>query len=456
MKIIIVGMGQTGTLLASLLSRENHDVTIVDNNKATVEAVTDKYSVSGVCGSGASQSVLLQAGADTADVIIALLPSDEANLMTCMTAKNIGTRYAALRLKSPEFADDRDYLLKQFGIDYIVNPKRDTANEIIRQIGLPGLAKADAFFSADVVLLRVDIEQGNPLIGKKLMETRGIFDTEMLIGAVKRGGEVYIPNGSFVINEGDTVNIILPYSSVSKLVTTLGMLRKPVKSVFIVGGGTTGFYLAEKLIADGKCVSILECDKKRCKELSEQLPKASVSYVEEIDSDILTEEGIGSADVCVSLTGEDEKNLVISLFAWSCGVGSIITKVNLPSYERLLNKVNIDTTISPTVISTDMLMRFVRNVTVYNEKGNDIRRIYSIAGGLAEAIEFVAYDDCKFKGVPLKSPEFKLKKGIILAAVTRGNKVIIPNGDTAIQPGDDVIVIAKSGHRLNILNDIFA
>lgn len=456
MKIIIVGMGQTGTLLASLLSRENHDVTIVDNDKAKVEAVTDKYSVSGVCGSGASQSVLLQAGADTADVIIALLPSDEANLMTCMTAKNIGTRYAALRLKSPEFANDRDYLLKQFGIDYIVNPKRDTANEIIRQIGLPGLAKADAFFSADVVLLRVDIEQGNPLIGKKLMETRGIFDTEMLIGAVKRGGEVYIPNGSFVINEGDTVNIILPYSSVSKLVTTLGMLRKPVKSVFIVGGGTTGFYLAEKLIADGKRVSILECDKKRCKELSEQLPKASVSYVEEIDSDILTEEGIGSADVCVSLTGEDEKNLVISLFAWSCGVGSIITKVNLPSYERLLNKVNIDTTISPTVISTDMLMRFVRNVTVYNEKGNDIRRIYSIAGGLAEAIEFVAYDDCKFKGVPLKSPEFKLKKGIILAAVTRGNKVIIPNGDTAIQPGDDVIVIAKSGHRLNILNDIFA
>ncbi|MGN0648865.1 MAG: TrkA C-terminal domain-containing protein, partial [Oscillospiraceae bacterium] len=163
-----------------------------------------------------------------------------------------------------------------------------------------------------------------------------------------------------------------------------------------------------------------------------------------------------SADVCVSLTGEDEKNLVISLFAWSCGVGSIITKVNLPSYERLLNKVNIDTTISPTVICADILMRFVRNVTVYNEKGNDIRRIYSIAGGLAQAIEFVAYDDCKLKGVPLKAPEFRLKKGILIAAVTRGDKVFIPNGDTVIQPGDDVIVIAKSGNRLNILNDIFA
>ncbi|MGN0651251.1 MAG: NAD-binding protein, partial [Oscillospiraceae bacterium] len=299
MKIIIVGMGQTGTLLASRLSCENHDVTIVDSDRARVEAVTDKYSVSGVCGSGASQSVLLQAGADTADVVISLLPSDEANLMTCMTAKNIGTRYAALRLKSPEFGSDKEYLQKQFGIDYIVNPMRDTANEIIRQIGLPGLAKADAFFSADVVLLRIDIEQGNPLIGRKLLESRGIFDTEMLIGAVKRGNEVFIPNGSFVIESGDTVNIILPYSGVSKLFTALGMLRKPVKSVFIVGGGATGLYLAERLISDGKRVTILECDKKRCKELSELLPKATVSYVEEIDSDILTEEGIGKADVCV-------------------------------------------------------------------------------------------------------------------------------------------------------------
>lgn len=456
MKVIIVGLGKTGMLLADTLSREYHDVTVVDSDKKKVEEATDKYSVSGVVGSGASQNILMKAGADTADVVVALTPSDEANLMTCMTAKKAGTRFATLRLTSPEFGSDRDYLLKEFGIDYIVNPKRDTAVEIFRQIGLPGLVKADAFFSKEVVMLRVDTDAGSPLAGKSLKDVRGIFDTEMLVGTVRRGDKVYVPDGGFVIEEGDVVDVISPSSSVEKIVTKLGLIRKPVKSVFIVGGGTTGVYLAEKLIGDGKSVTILECDKERCMELSERLPKAKIACAEGIDSDVLIEEGIRNADVCVSLTGEDEKNLVISLFAWSSGVSSIITKVNQPSYERLLNKVKIDTTISPTVISADMLMRFIRNVTVYNEKGNDIHRIYSIAGGLAEAIEFIAYDDCKLRGVELKSPQFKLKKGLLLGAIIRGSEVIIPNGSTAIESGDYVIVIAKAGHRLNILNDIFA
>lgn len=455
MKIIIVGLGKTGTLLSDMLSRENHDVTVVDSSKEKVEAVTDKYSVSGVTGSGASQSVLIRAGAETADVIVSLLPSDEANLMTCMTAKKIGTRYAVLRLESPEFANDRKYLTEQFGIDYMINQKRDTANTISRQIGLPGLAKADAFFSSDAVMLRLEIEGNSPLAGKALKDTRGTFESDVLIGAVKRGEKVYIPDGNFVIENGDTVSVIIPYSSVGKLTTTLGITRKPVKNVFIVGGGDTGMYLAEKLISDGRHVTVLDSDKERCVELTEKLPKATVAFVEDIDSEILTEEGIGKADVCVSLTGSDEKNLVISLFAWSCGLSSIITKVNLPSYEKLLNKVRIDTTISPTVISTDMLMRFIRNVTVFNEKGNDIRRIHSIAGGLAEAIEFIAYDDCRKIGVSFRSLDFGLKKGLLIAAIIRNGKVIIPNGDSSIQSGDNVIVIAKTGHGLNILNDIF-
>lgn len=455
MKIIIVGLGKTGMLLADMLSKENHDVTVVDSDKKTVEAATDKYSVSGVCGSGASQSVMLKAGADTADVIVVLTPSDETNLMVCMLAKKLGTRYAALRLQSPEFVADRDYICKQFGIDYIVNPKRDTAMEINRQIGLPGIVKSVAFFSTDVVMLRIDIDSGNPLAGKTLKATRGVFDTEMLVCTVKREDKAFVPNGDFVINEHDVVSVICSKSSVEKIATKLGLLRKPVKSVFIVGGGTTGKYLAEMLISEGKQITILESDKERCMELSEELPKATIAYAEEVNSDILIEEGIKNSDVCVSLTGEDEKNLVISLFAWSCGVSSIITKVNLPSYERLLNKVKIDITVSPTVISTDMLMRFVRNVTVFNEKGNDIQRIFSVAGGMAEAIEFVAYDDCKMLGIPLKSADFKLRKGLLLAAVIRNGKAIIPDGNTAIESGDSVVVITKSGHHLNILNDIF-
>lgn len=455
MKIIIVGLGKTGVLLADTLSKEHHDVTVIDSDKTVVESTTDRLPVSGVVGSGASKHVLLAAGADTADLVVALTPSDEANLMTCQIAKKLGTKYTATRFLAPEFADDKEYLTSQFDIDYIVNPKYDVATEIERQIGLPGLVKADAFFSNDVVIIKITVDKNSSIVGKALRDVTGVLDAEVLVGAVLRDDKISIPNGNFVVEVGDVVDLILPQHAVHKVIAKLGLVRKPVKRVFIVGGGTIGCYLAENLLAEGKRVTILDNDKKRCAEILEMLPKADVAYLSAVDSDILEEEGIKDADVCISLTGEDEKNLVISMFAWSCGIPSIITKVDLPAYEKLLNKVNMDITISPTVISANMLMSFIRNITVFNEKGNDINRITSIAGGRAEAIEFIAYDNCKKLGIALKSPEFGLKKDLLLAAIIRNNKVIVPSGNSKIAVGDKVIVMAKTGHGLNTLNDIF-
>ncbi|MBO5281814.1 MAG: Trk system potassium transporter TrkA [Lachnospiraceae bacterium] len=457
MKIIIVGLGQTGTLLAQRISRENHDVVAIDNNKEIVENVTNLYSVSGICGSGASREILLQAGADSADVIIAVSPVDEINLMACMMAKRCGTRYAVARIHRPELADDQSYFSEALQIDCIVNPKRDAAMEMNRQIGMPGKVKADAYFSDVATIIRINMDQHViPGGSMPLKEVRQFFGTDMLVATVTRGDKLYIPKGDFVIQPGDVVGIIAADTVIPQIIMKLGLMRGPAKRVMLVGGGTVAYYLARKLLEEKKSVTILEHDKKRCAELAELLPEAEISYADGIDAEVLLEEGMKKADVCVSLTGNDDSNLVISLFAWSCGVESVITKVNATAYEKLLNKVNIDITISPSVITADRVMSFVRNVTVYNARGNDIQSLYQLAGGLAEAIEFIAYDSCSRLGVLFKQPELKLKKDILIAMIIREGQVIIPDGSSCIQPGDRVVVISKKGHGLNTLNDIFS
>lgn len=456
MKIIIVGLGQTGTLLAQRTAEENHDVAVIDSDKERVESVTNLYNVSGVCGSGASREILLQAGAAAADVIIAVSPLDEVNLMACAVAKDCGTRYAVARIHRPELSADRDYFAETFRVDYVVNPKRDTALEMYRQIRIPGRVKADAYFSDVATIIRIRMDQDLiPGGSMPLTEVKRFFDTDMLVATVIRGEKLYIPRGDFVIQPGDVVGIIAADTAISQIIMKLGLSHKPARRFMLVGGGTVAYYLAQKLLEDKGSVTILEKDKKRCAELAELLPEAEVSFADGIDADVLLEEGIKKADVCVSLTGSDDTNLVVSLFAWSSGVESVVTRVNATAYEKLLSRVNMDVTLSPAVISADRIMGFVKNVTVYNAKGNDIQCLYQLSNGRAEAIEFIAYDSCKKLGITFKQPEFKVKKDILVALIIRQGEVIIPDGNSCIQSGDRVVVISKRGHDLNVLNDIF-
>lgn len=457
MKIIIVGLGQTGTLLAERTAAEGHDTVVIDSDGERLESVTNLYNVSGVCGSGASKAILLQAGANTADVIIAVSPVDEINLMACMVAKNCGTRYTVARIHRPELSEDGEYFSQTFQIDCITNPKLDTAQEMFRQINIPGKVKADAYFSDVATIIRINMDQNIiPGGSMSLREMKNYFDTDMLVATVSREGKLYIPSGDFAIKTGDVVGIIAADTAIPQIIMKLGLTHKAARKIVLVGGGTVAYYLGKKLLENKRSVTILDNDRKRCAQLAQLLPEAQISHADGVDADVLLEEGMKKADVCVSLTGNDDANLVISMFAWSCGVESVITRVNATAYEKLLNKVNMDITISPAVISADRVMSFVRNVTVHNAKGNDIQCLYQLAGGKAEAIEFIAYDSCKKLGITFKQPEFKLKKDILVAMLIRKGEVIIPDGNSSIQSGDRIVVISKKGHGLNTLNDIFA
>ncbi len=453
MKIIIVGLGQTGTLLAELISKDGHDIVVIDKNKSSVDHATNQMNVNGVCGSGASRDILMKAGADTADAVIALTPYDEINLLCCMMAKKCGTRYSATRLQRNDLSNDKHYFQQEFGIDCIVNSKQETALEIVRQINLPGSIKADGFFGESTAIIELTLEKDHPWIGKSLREIKASIQHPMLVGAVYRENKVLIPDGQFTMEPGDIVSIILPEKSVSRLHQ---MARRTVKNVLIVGCGTTGSCLIEKLLEQKKNITVIDNDQKRCEELSERFPTIKVALGNGIEMDTLYEEGIKSMDSCVSMTGSEENNLVISMFAWTCNLYSIVTRVNTPAYERLLHKVNMDITISPSIICTERLMGFVRNIAVYNENGVDIKRFYRIFDGMAECIEFIAYENCMKLGIPLMDSEFKLKKGIILGAILRDDTTIIPSGQDCIKQGDHVVVITKPKQHLHTLNDIFA
>lgn len=454
MKLVIVGMSSIGSFLVKVLSdNPEYDVTVIDSSKAEIDRATDLYNVNGVCGSGSSRSVLLKAGADTADVIIALTPVDEINIMCCMMAKNCGTRYSAAMIHSPDIAEDTEYIKKLASIDYVINPRLAAAEEIEMQIGLPGKIKTDAVFGGSAVMLKTAVGRGSNLDGRSMAEVKQYFGGKMLIGTVCRNKKIFIPDGKFSLEGGDEIEIIAEKNSVADIIKKLGLPEAAADRVLIIGCGTTGYYLARCLSGRKKYLKIIDKDMAKCRRLAELFPNADIACIN--DADTLMRQDMKNIDVCVSLTGEDDRNMVNSLYAWSCGVRSIITRINSAKYEQLLNKVDIDITVSPAVTAAERILSFIRNVAFYNEKGDDIGQLRLISNGDAETIEFVAYDSCKMLDIPFASPDFKINKDVLIAVIIRNGETIIPDGKSVIKNGDRVIVVTKTGGRYNKLNDIF-
>lgn len=455
MKIIIVGLGRTGTSLIKALSHENYDITVIEKEKELVDEITDLYSVTGVVGSGASKETLLKAGANTADALIALTPVDEINLLSCMQAKALGTRRTAARLFQPDFVKEREAIKQEYKIDYVIKPKFDIADEIARNIGLPGNVKMQGFFDNLMQMVTISVIEGSPLVGKKLMDIKRELDADVLVCTVIRDEKMYIPDGTFEITTGDQLGVVAGLSGMYDTLQKLGIMTKNCKKVLIVGGGVTGEYLIDMLLEEKKSITVMDEDINRCRALMEKYPNVTVSYGEGEVTDALEEEHVDKFDAVVSLTNNDEINLVTSMFAWSQNVPSIITRADVPGHVKLLHRVNMDITVSPSEISVMKLIRFIRNYEV-GDAENDIGKFYTIADGKAEVMEFKADNGFKKINVEFKNADFKLKKDILIAAIIRGEELIIPSGNTAIKDGDRVIVATSKSNKIKKLNDIFA
>ena len=455
MKIIIVGSGRTGCSLIQALSQKNYDITIIDKSKSIVDDITDKYNVSGVVGSGASKDTLMKAGANTADILIALTPVDEINILSCVQAKALGTLKTVARVFQPDFASERKTLEKEQNIDYIFNPKYDMAEEAARSIGLPGTVKPEGLFGGRVQMVSITVLPESPLVGKTLIDIRKEVGGEFLMATVLRDGKLYIPDGQFAVNSGDEIGIAAKNDSMVDILQKLGIVKSKARDVMIVGGGITAEYLIDMLLEEKKKLTVIEADIERCRELMETYPTVKVSYGTGEMSEVLEDENIGSMDAVVSLTDADETNLVTSMYAWSKNVPSILTRIDSPGHLKLLHRINLDITLSSSEISVYKLIRFVHNQEA-GDAPNEIEKYSTVAENLAEVLQFTASDDFSMIGVEFKDPKFKLKKNVLVASIIRDGELIIPGGASKILKGDKVVVVADKKHRIEKLNEIFA
>lgn len=452
MKIIIVGLGQTGRMLAAIASREQHDVVVVDSQKEVVEELTEKYNVNGVVGSGGSRKILIQAGAQNADMLVALTPHDELNILSCMTAKKLGTGDTSARIHCPEFDEEADYIKEEYGIDRLLNPEKEAAQEILWHIELPGALRTEAIFDRKVIIAELEADESSPLANMTVQQVKEFFDTEMLVVAIHRKKELIIPGGNDRILPQDKLEIIVPVKCVKELFRKLHMKKKQVKSILLVGCGTTGYYLAKELTASGCFVKILENNKERCIELMNLFPQVQVVYGDAVDTQTLVEEGIRKMGACISVTGDDRTNLAVSLFAHSEGVTQVIAKIHEIGYEHLLEKTDISA-LSPSSVIVEELLSVIRNLASSDRSW--ITKLHRIADDKAEAIVFEISDNCAKMNIPFRSQEFKLRKGVLIAAIIRDSEIMIPDGNSSIQAGDKVVVVTDIRNLLNEIDDIF-
>lgn len=450
MRIVIAGLGQTGTELAKELINAGHEIIVIDTDKEKIENFTNEYDAIGVVGSSASKEVQLKAKTNNADILIALSPLDEVNLMSCITAKIIGAKHTIARVSNEEYKDDELYLKKDLGIDLVINSEFDAATEIMRLIGYPAAVKTGAFSNGKVDYVEIKVRENSPLIDMKLLNLKEKYKSNIIIASIIRNGKLIIPKGDAVIQKDDELQIIAKSSDIYHFLKELELLDKPIKSVFMVGCGKIGQYILKNFIKMKLKVKVVEFDNNRCIELAEKFPEAMIIHGNGIDSDMLLEEGIQNYDAVISLTGKDETNLVVTLFAWSYQIRKLITKIVSVSYTKMLHNVKIDNTLSPHLIVLSSIHRFIRGISSSDGK---IKSLYRFSNNMAEAIEFEITDDFKYAGKSLK--DINMKKDVIIAFILRKHEVIIPKGDTTIEKEDRVVFLAPTSKNIgNIIETI--
>ncbi len=439
MKVIIVGCGKIGSAITESLLKEKHDVVVIDNSPSVIARANDSYDVMTVCGNGSSYEVLQQANIEQADLFVAVTSSDELNMLACFLAKQLGVPYTVARVRETEYAGEGlQFLRDKLDLSMVINPERLTAESLFDKLKLPANVKAETFEGKRVCMLELEIKADSPLAGEKLLDLRQNFPMPFVICTVLRGNNVSIPNGETVLREGDVVGVILAKNDVHKFAKLAGVAQKQAKDVMIVGGSYTAYYLAEVLTQNNTSAIIIEKNADRCREISETLNGVTVICGDGSNRELLAEEGLTSTDALVTLTNHEEQNLVISFYATSQNVPKVATHIDSNELVDVAQKLGLTNVITTKRIVADVITRYAR--AIQNTLGSNIVTLYSIFNGKAEALEFDVALDFPSSNIPLK--DLSIKKGSIIASITRGNTTIIPTGHDVIIPGDKVIVVS--------------
>lgn len=450
MKIIIVGCGKVGTTLTEQLNRENHDITLIDTNEEAIQNISDSADVMGVTGNGAVYQVQMEAGIQDADLLIATTNSDELNMLCCLIAKKAGNCHTIARIRNPEYSSEIRYIREELNLSLAINPELAAAREIARLLRFPSAIKIEPFAKGRIELLKFLIPEHSLLNDMRVMDVVNRLKSNVLICVVERGNDVVIPDGNFVMKKGDKISFIASHQESADFFKKAGVDNNIVKSAMFVGGGKLTHYLC-RLLEDTKIkIKIIERDEERCRQLSELLPKAMIIHGDGTDEQLLLEEGIRQTEAFASLTGFDEENIMLSLYASSQSKAKLITKVNKIAFENVINSLNIGSLIQPKMLTAEIILQYVR--AMQNSMGSsNIETLYKIAADKAEALEFRVKEGSPILGIPLE--KLKLIDNLLVACINRGGTIITPRGKDTVEAGDTVIVVTTHT-GLNDLTDI--
>ena len=449
MKIVIAGTGKVGRTVAAVLSEEENDVTIIDMDPETVSLVSNDLDVICVEGNAADPEALRGAGVASADLVVAATEKDEVNMVCGIASRKLGAKHVIARIRDPLYLHQVAFLQDAMGLSQIINPEYECAKEISRILRFPGASRVDAFSKGSVEIVEHRIPEKGALDGVALRDLGTRFGARVLVALVEREGNALIPNGSTVLHSGDRLSITGSSRELRRFFVAIGEYKRPVRRVMIMGGGRTAVYLTRLLEESGIDVTIVERSRERCDLLCDLVPQAHIVCGDATFSDVLQEDGIATADGFVALTGDDGDNIITSLYARSCRVEKVVTKVNHEHFADILNDSGLDSIVLPKEIVALQLARYVRGLS--DSAGSSVETLYRLVDGKVEVLEFQVLEESACVHVPLR--ELRLRENILISALIRGSKTILPNGSTVIMPGDHAIVVTAAG-RLRSLDEI--
>ncbi len=436
MKIVIAGAGRVGYSIAHELSKENHDITVVEQDLKRLKEIDNSLDVMTVCGNAASYDTLNSLQLKDTDLLIAAMKDDELNLLCCLTAKKLGVKHTVARVRNRDYFNQTEFLKEELGLTMTFNPEEDTASDISRILRFPSASKVESFANSKAESVEIRIGESSSLVNMKLCDLKAKTDANILVCAVSRNNEVFIPKGDFEIKAGDRVNIVGSYKEINKFIKKFGKHRHGIKTVLILGGGNIAYYLAKQLANLGITIKIIEKDKKSCERFKEAFPKVSVVLGDGTNPEILSEEGIEMADAFISVTGDDEDNVISSMFAMSVGVDKVVAKIKESHIIRMLAGNNIDSIVQPASIATQKIVRYVRSMQ--NAYDSSLDSLYYIFERKVEIMELKVNENADYLDIPIK--DLRVDDDVIIASIIRNGDCIIPMGDDVIKAGDRVII----------------
>ena len=448
MRIIIIGISNSCEYLINYLEKRNHDIVVIDKKIEKVEAITNQYSVTAICGSGASREVLLKAKVEYSDYVITLTSIDEINILAASMAKNLGAKYVIASLERRDLINDIDFIKNQFRIDCIINQNYLISNSIVSQACYNVAKKVSFFWDGKLILAELTINNDSIFLHKKLKDIKPLLDIDFLIIGVVRNNELLVPKGDFILDEKDTIGILSTNDKMTLLFSKLNLFHNPIKSIVLVGGGSLGEAILKRLIDSKLKISVLDSNFERCKYLLDKYPVINAINGNANDINSYKDLNISNNTTVVSTTGKDEINLLASIIAKSYNASEIISVVESRSYEEVLKGNALTVAISaPRVVAQNILENIYNNTNNINES-----HYYVFDNLFLKTFVFSISKD--FKYISKKLMDIKFKKNLIVGAIKRKGYIFIPSGRDFLLKDDIIFVLSNSNENINSIDDI--